>query len=169
MSNSRLANNTAITCGAIDAGLRSNMTISNCTFILNSAVEYAGAVYTRGSTQLYDSLFLKNRALIGGRYLMGPNNSTATLGVVKNCTFKGNQAAYGGAVANLAFYAPKNAMTITASTFNSNFAADAGGVLWGFVGSTTTITHSTFSSNGSKAGGAISANGILTVTDCSFD
>jgi predicted outer membrane repeat protein len=41
--------------------------------------------------------------------------------------------------------------------------------LWGFVGSTTTITHSTFSSNGSKAGGAISANGILTVTDCSFD
>jgi hypothetical protein len=169
LSNSLLANNTAITGGVIDGGLRSNMTISNCTFAQNSATEYAGAVYTRGSTQLYNSLFLKNKALIGGGYLMGPNNSTAALGAVQNCTYIGNQAAYGGAVANLAFYAPKNAMTITDSTFYSNFAADAGGVLWGFVGSTTAIKNSTFSSNGANAGGAISANGILTVTDCSFD
>jgi len=88
---------------------------------------------------------------------------------VRNCTFNGNSAAYGGGMANYDSSSP----TVTHCTFSKN-ASDFGGGMANYNLSSPTVTHSSFvdndaiSNNGHGAGMLNDQYSSPTVSSCTF-
>lgn len=186
----------------------SSLTIVNCTFFGNHAGESGGAIYlSNSSATITDSSFVDNSAPYGsGGAIADIGDSSDTLTItgatffqndvqsdaggaiylddiaatIVDCTFAGNSANQGGAIA--AF--DSSVLTITNSIFVSNAAAayygdgyaDAGfGGAIAITDSSLTISNSTLSHNSAQSayydeenyyasGGAVSVSGTSTLT-----
>ena len=132
--------------------IRSNMTVENSTFALNTGVSgaaiynafgkltvnntlfnynnaetfFGGAIYNTGITQVTYSDFIQNNAKYSGGAITNTNNFTAI-----NCTFEGNSAGTsGGAIENIAWTETENGnLTLINSSFIENSATINGGAI----------------------------------------
>lgn len=72
--------------------------VINCYFYSNLATSRGGAIYSLGSLEVYNSVFLANSGgVTGGGAISSYSTSFAAPITIKNSTFAGNTAAYGGA------------------------------------------------------------------------
>jgi len=121
-----------------------NPTISNCTFINNSAEMRGGAIYNNGvsSPIVTDSFFIGNSSSVDSVHARGGGvHSQGGTPIFTNCTFSENSTPYVGG---------------------------------GFYGSGTTdarFENCTFSNNtaGWSGGGADIGDGTATLTNCTFN
>lgn len=102
---------------------------------------YGNPTLTSGSPTLTDCTFSGNSAARGGAMA---NSGSPTL---TKCTFNGNSAGKGGAIYN------SGSATLTNCTFNGNSAGRGGGMYNGWGPST--LANCTFSANTATYGGAI--------------
>jgi predicted outer membrane repeat protein len=151
----------------VGAGVR--LTLSNLT--VKNGVSYVGGggVNNAGTLTVVSSNFYTNTALTGGAIL---NTGTATF---VNVNFSGNSPYFFGHSASCGAIDNRSRMTITNSTFYSNYANNnytAGGAICN--SGTLSIVGSTFNDNQSQGnnggyGGAIyNSSGIFTLTNSTF-
>jgi predicted outer membrane repeat protein len=152
----------------VGAGIK--LTLSNLT--IKNGVGYSpggGGVNNAGTLIVNKSNFYTNTALSGGAIL---NTGTVT---ISNSNLSGNSPYFFGRNASCGAVDNRSTMTITNSTFYSNYANNnytAGGAICN--GGTLTITGSTFNTNQSQGnnggyGGAIyTYAGTLSVTNSTF-
>jgi predicted outer membrane repeat protein len=151
----------------VGAGI--SLALSNLT--IEKGVGYAGGggVDNSGTLTVNNSLFYLNTALSGGAIL---NTGTAN---ISKTSFSGNSPYFFGHSASCGAIDNRSAMTITASTLDTNYAQNnftSGGAICN--GGTLTINYSTLSNNSSGGnnagyGGAIfNYAGTLTVTNSTF-
>lgn len=134
-------------------------TIMNCTFSLNTAARFGGAVYcSNGSSPAFDGcLFLGNTALgttwpEGGGAVYSYSGSHPKF---TDCVFDTNTGNLGGAVANLFDCHP----TFTACIFTRNVAVGAGadgGAIYNYSNCSPEIDQCVIEDNEAAAGGGIS-------------
>jgi predicted outer membrane repeat protein len=151
----------------VGAGI--SLTLSNLTIEKGVGYTGGGGVNNSGTLTVNNSLFYVNTALSGGAIL---NTGKA---IISKTTFSGNSPYFFGRSAGCGAIDNRSAMTITASTFDTNYANNnftSGGAICN--GGTLTITSSTLSNNSSSGnnsgyGGAIfHYAGTLTVTNSTF-
>jgi parallel beta-helix repeat protein/predicted outer membrane repeat protein len=144
-------------------------TITNCTFIGNSAGATGGGMWNNNSSPTVTSCtFSGNSALYDGGGMLNTNWSSPT---VTNCTFIGNLASRGGGGMHN-FYASRP--TVTNCTFSGNSANKGGGMHnWETSAEPTspTLTNCTFTGNSAAAdnGGGIyndGSNSRPALTNC---
>ena len=181
-TDSAVLKNLVLTTGSGHAvqSWHSKPTLMNCTF-LNSGAEdpveftFAGGMYNlNGAPTLIDCRFINNRGGQGGGFSTwesGPDPTNHPLFV--RCTFRGNVAYSGGALANL-----RSNPTLVACVFENNIALESGGAIYndGFDGpdfwiSRPVLENCTFRNNVAQMnGGAIFNEGSSesTLHDCLF-
>jgi len=141
-----------------------NPTITNCTFIGNSADYGGGGMYNEDSSPtLTNCTFRGNLADAGGGGMANYGDSEP---ILTNCDFSGNSAEHdGGAIYNNEDSSP----TLTNCTFSDNVAQDGGG-MFNTEGSSPTLTNCTFSGNyAEEGGGGMFNDGVNpTLIDCTF-
>ncbi|MGK0390877.1 MAG: putative outer membrane repeat protein [Maribacter sp.] len=158
VSNCTFSNNTSTYGGAIYSSESYGAVIINsCVFMLNSATNFGGGIYSNREVILINSDFSNNEASSGGAIFSVRKMS------IENSTFLSNTAIeYGGAV-NLSSntstsYYP---FLVTNSTFENN-SANFGGAIYTYFYNTEVdlnISNSTFDNNHSVwSGGAVSAS-----------
>ncbi|WP_304124224.1 hypothetical protein [Methanosphaera cuniculi] len=157
--------------GAIYLGAISNLTLLNCNFSNNSAVN-GSCIYTAHSAfiNISNSNFNNNMA----NNKDAPNNASRggaiTLGsgkgVITNTTFINNTATFAGAIS----INSGNITDIADCTFINNYASNHGGSIHSF--GKTTIKNSIFKNNSAvRRGGAIIGVGVgdeITIENCQF-
>lgn len=162
----------------------SNVTVTDTTFVDNTAVEFGGAVFVGSDSSLVlDSCtFTANSASQGGAVNVNSNSATAE---IVNCHFENNAAVDmngsdltpgGGAVLNFGNTDPNlPPTTISNSQFVGNHSAHWGGAILDgspeIFGETTTVENSEFIENSAEAfGGAVTAyEGQLHFISCAFE
>ena len=103
----------------------------------DEATRRGGGLYNDGtSPTVRNCTFIGNYALYGGAI---QNRASATT-LVESCTFRGNRAKHGAAVQN-----DESSPTITDCVFIGNSAEEQGGAIDSRASSTPTITHCIFS------------------------
>jgi predicted outer membrane repeat protein len=146
-----------------------SVTLSKLTIKRGVGYTGGGGVDNSGTLTVSNSNFYLNTALSGGAIL---NTGTAT---ISKTSFVGNSPYFSGRSASCGAIDNRSAMTITTSTFDTNYANNnftSGGAICN--GGTLTITDSTLSNNSSQGnnagyGGAIfNYAGTLTVTNSTF-
>ncbi|MFK7933637.1 MAG: choice-of-anchor Q domain-containing protein [Saprospiraceae bacterium] len=144
----------------------SELTVTNCIFTANYAVEGAGQYNDENANAtITDCSFSLNFA---GEYGGGQYNSEAAP-TITNCTFTSNGGGYGGG----AQYNDFASVSMTNCTFTSNFSFIAGQGYGGAQyswGGPLSMTDCTFTSNSADYGGA-QFNGnsnSMTFTNCTF-
>lgn len=144
--------------------LQSKSTLTNCTFIANSA-DYAGGLfsYYNSNPTLTHCTFINNWAgEIGGGMVSFYNcNSTLT-----NCTFSENSTGYiGGGMINYDNCNP----TLINCTFSANSALQGSG-MFNYYNSSPTVANCTFNGNLAETGGGMLNydNSNPTLNNCSF-
>jgi hypothetical protein len=141
----------------------SNPSLTNCTFSGNSATVVAGGMFNGNDSSpiLNGCTFSGNLAFIYGGGLINYNWSNPTL---TDCDFSGNSAAWGGGMHNW-----NSSPTLTNCTFNTNSAEDGGG-MDNENYSRPILTNCTFTGNASIRGGGMGnydrSSPILT--NCTF-
>jgi predicted outer membrane repeat protein len=157
------------TSNVFTVGAGISLTLSNLTIKNGVGYSGGGGVDNSGTLTVTNSFFYVNTALSGGAIL---NTGKAT---ISKTSFSGNSPYFFGHSASCGAIDNRSTMTITASTFDTNYANNnftAGGAICN--GGTLTITGSTFSNNASEGnnggyGGAIfNYAGTLTVTNSTF-
>lgn len=107
-----------------DTAIGFSMTINNCRFEQNEALE-GGAIYVFGKARLVvtDTVFEQNRAIYGGAVMdREGNQSTYT-----NCSFSNNNASIDGG----AYYADYGShIAFSRTSFNANSAQGSGGAIY---------------------------------------
>jgi len=89
--------------------------------------------------------------------------------VIKNCEFSANIGAEGGAIANGGLLDVESSLFYNNTAHREGNPSGGGGAIAIAPGGDVTLTNSTFVSNYSPfAGGAINNGGKLTVTNCTF-
>ncbi|RBQ24476.1 hypothetical protein ALNOE001_01230 [Candidatus Methanobinarius endosymbioticus] len=170
--NSNLTNNSALG-GAIVIGWPSiygnNITINNSNFINNSGSATAGAIYNGygSNVSIYNSRFINGTGVTSAGTIY--NTPTGSM-LLSNCIFMNNSAVYSGGaifssenltIENFEFF--ENYLSTWASTFG-------GGAL--FISRTGTkrviIKNTNFRNNRAYFGGAIFANGNISVNITNF-
>jgi len=169
VSNSAFSGNYATPYGLGGAiyNINGTVMVSNSTFDLNFAL-FGGCIYndrddllnlpTSGTLTVINSTF-RCEALIpeyGYFGYGGGINNYYGQATVSNSTFNGNQADYGGGIANF------GTLTVTNSTFSGNAANYYGAGVWNSSGTrTAAISNTTFSGNyaGYGKGAAIYSDG----------
>ncbi len=153
------------TCGGGMFNDGSSPTVTNCTFIGNSASSRGGGMWNdRSSPTVTNCTLSGNTAFNGGGMDNHSSNPTVT-----NCTFSGNAADRGGGMHNRASSNP----TVTNCTFSGNIAVSAfggGGGMYNTVSSSPTVTNCEFIGNSasSDGGGMWNDRSSPTVTNCEF-
>lgn len=157
------------TANVFTVGAGISLTLSNLTIKNGVGFSGGGGVYNLGTLTVSNSNFYTNTALSGGAIF---NSGMAT---ISNSNISGNSPYFFGHSASCGGIDNRTTMTITGSTFYSNYANNnvtAGGAICN--GGTMTITGSTFNTNSSQGnnggyGGAIYAYaGTLSVTNSTF-
>lgn len=170
-----------------------NLTVNSCIFTNNSVNgtnAYGGAISTMESTcTITDSTFIGNSAIHGGA-IASISGSTwqSAISTITNCNFTHNSADYGGAVANYLFVpvfgtgSGSVISNVIECNFTENSATYHGGAIANICGPSTTgyvmstVTSSNFTGNTAMDAAAISnvctlALGSMTstVSECNFD
>jgi predicted outer membrane repeat protein len=139
----------------------SSPTLTNCTFLNNSA-SGGGGMYNQSSAPvLTHCSFVGNSASGGGGMY---NESSAP--VLSNCTFVGNSASEGGGMGNYG-----SSPVLTHCTFSGNSAGHDGGGMTNQEDSFPILTNCAFSGNSADHhGGGIYSEGFSqpTLTNCTF-
>ena len=139
----------------------SNPTLTNCTFISNSAKNGGGMYFINSSPTLVNCTFTGNSVeYSGGGIFLVDSSPTLT-----NCTFTGNSSKNdnGGGMSN-----HRSTPTVTNCTFRGNSANDNGGGMNNH-NSFLELINCTFSCNSASFGGGIySDDSILMLTNCPF-
>ena len=144
----------------------SDIVVTRCTFIKNTATDFGGGMYNYSSIPtVTDCTFSENRTTLGSGGGMYNDNSDP---VVTNCTFSENYAGNsGGGMGNIKFSDP----TVTNCTFSGNAVENHGGGMFNETLSDPTVTNCTFSENttNNTGGGMFSwYSSSPTVTNCIF-
>lgn len=131
---------------ALGGGMYNNSsspTVTNCTFVENSAAMYGGGMYNEAaSPEVTNCTFMNNSA---GADAGGMLNADAADPKVINTTFTGNTAAgHGGGMLN-AYCTP----TVTNCTFTGNTSGSSGGAMYN-ASASTVIVNSIFWNNGTE-------------------
>jgi len=151
----------------VGAGI--SLTLSNLTIERGVGYTGGGGVDNSGTLTVNNSILYLNTALTGGAIL------NTGIAIISETSFNGNSPYFFGHSASCGAIDNRSAMTITASTFDTNSAQNnftSGGAICN--GGTLTITDSTLSNNSSSGnnggyGGAIfTYAGTLTVTNSTF-
>ena len=177
ISGSHFESNTAEVGGAIFSELGSNINISNCTFVNNSATGcsddscHGGALFIdSGCTVIaHSSIFMNNTASFGGGAiaLFQGTFSDATLNVFSSNRFD-NSGRYGGVM----YASYSSSITVGNSSFDNNEAGNGGGVMSAYSGSSITVGDSSFDNNVAGYNGGVmyaSYSSSITVGNSSFD
>ncbi|MHC5061765.1 MAG: right-handed parallel beta-helix repeat-containing protein, partial [Planctomycetota bacterium] len=133
----------------------SNITVNNCTFTGNSALDGGGMFNFSSNPTVTNCTFSSNSAYLGGGMCNLGSSPTVT-----KCTFTGNSAEHGGGMNN-----DYSDPTVVVCTFSSN-SAYLGGGMRNFE-SSPTVTKCTFTGN---SGGGMDnrENSSPSVTNCTF-
>jgi predicted outer membrane repeat protein len=154
---------------AFTVGAGISLTLSNLTIEKGVGYSGGGGVDNAGTLTVSNSIFYLKTALTGGAIL---NTGMAS---ISKTSFFGNSPYFFGHSASCGAIDNRSAMTITTSTFDTNYAQNnitSGGAICN--GGTLTITNSTLSNNSSGGnntgyGGAIyNYAGTLIVTNSTF-
>ena len=136
--------------------------VTNCTFTANSAYYEGGGMYNdSASPTVANCTFTANSAGGGG----GMFNWQSSSPTVTNCTFAGNSAGYGGGM-----YTYDSSPTVTNCAFAGNWSSGRGGGMWSDRASLT-VANCTFTANSACGdGGGIGSWRLssLTTTNCTF-
>ncbi len=133
--------------------------VSNCTFIGNSAFDDGGGMYNyMGSLAVTHCRFSGNSANHGA----GMYNNSAGEASVSDCTFSENSAFRGGGMYNRA-----SVPSVSNCTFSGN-SANSGAGMGNYYNSDAAVTNCTFSGNSAviEGGGMDNSNSDPTVTNC---
>lgn len=170
-------------------------TITECTFVENTAAGNGGGVYNSGGIiNVSDSTFSEHQAVLGGGIYSKSNGHSGNISII-NSTFSDNtEVESGGGIyvdgiglsvegshftGNAAIgesttgrgggiYSINGPLTITASEFTSNTALIGGGVYSG-TDSNLSVSDSTFNQNQARTGGGIYNNrSAMTIHGSSF-
>ncbi|UCF44435.1 MAG: right-handed parallel beta-helix repeat-containing protein, partial [Planctomycetota bacterium] len=143
----------------------SSPTVTNCTFIGNSAVYGAGMYCDLSSPTVTNCIFSDNTAANYGGGMYNYDNSNPN---VTNCIFSDNTAANdGGGMYNYLSSGP----TVTNCIFSGNSATDRGGGMYNYDNSNPNVTNCIFTDNtAANYGGGMSngQNSNTMVTNCIF-
>ncbi|WP_458403205.1 lectin like domain-containing protein [Methanobrevibacter sp.] len=140
----------------------SNTIIYNSIFEDNSAVNFAGALYTMGEVSVYSSGFSNNSATNGGAIYSTDNMN------IHNSSMTNNSANYGGAILLDADEEYKAYANITSSNFTGNKVESSGGALYLNANAEQYIENSNFINNAATFGGAIIAFDNITISSSTF-
>ena len=160
LSDSTFLTNTATTSGG---GLVNNqqLTMTNSVLSFNEA-PWGGGLQNLGTLTVVDSTFANNTANNSGGGGGGLENQGGTL-TVTNSRFFTNTAQWGGGLYN----DPSGTVTVTDSVLTANTSSSQGGGLVNH--GTLTVTHSWFERNTSAWGGGLANTGSLpTLTASTF-
>jgi hypothetical protein len=126
-----------------------NPTVTNCTFLRNSALWNGGGMNNYNSNPtIMNCAFYENSAVGNDGGAMNNDNSSPT---IINCRFIGNLAYdWGGAIRNIDSSKP----TISNCTFIQN-NSDEGGAVFNYDNCRTKITNCTFQGNSASNGSAL--------------
>ena len=161
--------------GAIVVGSRIDLTLQHATLDGNSATNSGGAIYQGGNgniTRLTDCKFTDNTAKGNGGALFAdgafifrneefyPNPADIQ---AENCTFTGNKASSGGAIAlsgnmqnNKDLYTYQTGtLTVKNSTLDGNAATSYGGALCAYANWDVTLSGADITNNTAAYGGAL--------------
>ena len=186
ITNLTLTNATAAKGGAIYN--QGNLTVTNCTFINNTATQSnsgGGAIYNEGTiNSLSGCTFTNNAANEGGAInnagtinslsgctftkntvsaVGGAINNAGTINSLSGCTFTNNNATYGGAICNW-----NTINSLSGCTFTNNNATYGGAIYNGYSNTISSLSGCTFTKNAANNGGAILNHGSCTVHFSSF-
>ncbi|MCB0048646.1 MAG: Ig-like domain repeat protein, partial [Caldilinea sp.] len=154
-----------------DIGASGVVTLTALTVRDGSAADVGGGIRNNGRLTLSAAAIVSNTA---GTYGGGIGNGTGAAVTITASTIATNTAVYGGGGVSTGI---GGVTTISSSTLTANAIAttesvtSGGGAIFGANGSMLTVSDSTLSFNrasGSEGGGAIDANGPLTITGSSF-
>jgi predicted outer membrane repeat protein len=151
--------------GGVRIANDSSPSITNCTFIKNSA-NYGGGIYSYYSSPIVTNCtFTENFADTAGG---GFNSSDYCNSTITNCNFTNNSAVKGGGMYN----GSSNKPVITNCNFTKNTADKYGGGLYNYKSNQPTITNCLFLGNSANVhGGGMyneSASSDQTLTNCMF-
>ncbi len=149
-----------------------NLTVSNCTFVLNNA-DCGGGMFNNNSSffssaTVANCTFHRNRATGDGGGMYNASNSVLE---ATNCAFSENSAVSGAGICNY----PDSVLEVTNCTFSENRAVNGGGMY--SYSSYTDVTNCTFTLNsaspdvGGYGGGMHNVccnNYNSIVTNCTF-
>lgn len=138
-----------------------NLTIDGCRFENNVAGRYGGAIFVNASftlTTIRNSTFTGNSAVFGGAIRM-----TQAV-VVENSTFSGNVArnAAGTSGQGGAIENTGGNLTLTSVTISGNDSFSGGGVFMSSA-ATTRLNHATVAFNTANYGGGLHAGGTTSI------
>jgi len=150
--------------GAVDAvgvGGTASPTITDATFVRNTATVHGGALYNGGSNgtaspTITNSTFDGNTSTFGGGAIYNQGPSGTVRPTLTNVSFRGNTSNYGGAI-----YNASSSPVIIGATFTGNAANFSGGAIHndGDQGATRPVlTNVTMTGNtAAESGGAVSS------------
>ena len=147
-----------------------NPTVSNCTFINNSASVRGGGMFTDNDygSSIWSSPTVTNCTFRGncGNSGGGMANNEITSPVVTNCTFEDNHANYGGGMYN----EEESNSTVTNCTFSGNSAEWYGGGMYNDEDTSPMVANCTFGNNQAHSGGGMSndEDSSPIVKNCTF-
>ena len=130
----------------------SSPSLSNCSFVGNSASIYGGGMfnYSISSPILSNCSFLSNSASAGGG-IANYSNSNPSL---SNCSFLSNSASDGGGMYNLNGSNP----SLSNCSFVGNSASDFGGGMFIYYKSNPSLSNCSFVGNSASNGGGMYNN-----------
>jgi len=167
---------------------KGNPTVTNCTFVANSAANGGAAVYNHQANGTFaNSTFADNFAVNYGAGMLNFSCSPK----ISNCNFDDNLAVSGGAVYNDssipvftgcnftgnsasdtagAIFNTSSSAILTECTFIQNVANSVGGAIANINGSDSPIDNCTFAENSAseRAGAVLNSGSAPTFTDCPF-
>ncbi len=147
----------------------SAVALDGCTFRGNAAESLGGAIYAQSDAAItaVNCLFDANSAHWGEGIFLRSAGSTLAL---TDCTFTGHihlPALLSGDL-GCALHLEGGTATATGCTFSGNVAGGAGAAVFVGIPATFSAVDSTFDGNSAPRGGAIAADGIVTLERCSF-
>jgi predicted outer membrane repeat protein len=143
----------------------SSPTLTNCTFIANTAKFRGGGMYndtSSSSPTLTGCTFNSNTANSYGGGVYCSSSSSLTL---TDCTFTANSASSGGAL----YHYLTSSLTLANCTFTANSASSSGGGIYN-DSSSPKLTNCTFTANSasSSGGGMYNDFSFPKLTSCTF-
>lgn len=179
IENCQFLNNESGNAGGAILNKGTDTLVSGCTFTDNTATTNGGAICSDEDMTIENTTFTSNEA--NGTHTSGDGTrgggafytGKAVQITIKDCDFNSNAAAGGTNSCGGAICIKQGTLVMTdtnGSNFTSNTATHGGAIFLGGSSTATISDKSEFELNESVwAGGAIYSNGVLSVTDSTFD